>query len=69
MWANTSNKQAVYGIKVTAMDASNNTVSSQSFPITVDRAPVNTIQQQPFGQISPINPKAPVGPPITAPIK
>jgi hypothetical protein len=69
MWANTSNNQAVYGIKVTAKDASNNTVSSQSFPITVDRAPIKTIQQQPSGQLSPINPKAPVGPPIPVPIR
>jgi hypothetical protein len=68
MWANTSNKQAVYGIKVTTMDASRNTVSSQSFPITVDGAPIKTIQQQPSGPER-IIPKAPTGPPIPVPIR
>jgi hypothetical protein len=69
MWANTGNKQAVYGIKVTAMDASKNTVSSQSFSITVAGAPLRKIQTQPSGQTGPINPNAPMGPPITAPVR
>jgi hypothetical protein len=66
MWANSSNTQAVYGVKVTVMDASRNTVSSQSFPITVAGAPrtsIKTPTSGPTGLPAPTRPVLPTTPP------
>ncbi len=62
MWANSSSNQAVYSVKVTAMDASKNTVSSQSFPVTVAGVPPTSIRipsSGPTGLIAPTGPSIP----------
>lgn len=65
MWANTRTTQAVYGIKVTAMDASRNTVNSQSFPITVAGVPpvsIRTPSPGSTGLMAPTGPALPAAP-------
>ncbi|MCE1226000.1 MAG: hypothetical protein LWW87_05855 [Geobacteraceae bacterium] len=69
MWANSSNMPAVYGIRVTAMDVSKNTVNSQLFQLTVAGKPPVSIQAQPSGQTGTHRPYAPSVLPKPLPIR
>jgi hypothetical protein len=69
MWVNTTSTKAVYGVKVTAVDVSKNTISSQVFPVEVAGVPRPSIQSIPSGQTAPTSPQGPAVPSVPVPIR